>query len=239
MLLCRSPCFWYKVGVAPWWNSSVSSALFDHESYKWAKGFSGATFFKCQHFIFHCIRCKISDRWHLNGLILRTHSPVRDQGFESSHKIVSIFTLLFLFYGSIRLLATFKQVGLLSYFCASTSLARSTLWRRLRPGTQCLRFVSVFYWTEFSTVKQLGPSCHTSSPGGLLTNIDAMVEMTRPSYSGPGTWADADMLQVCRCVCMSVCVCSRSYVSDHLCFGVTVCLHASLWMFAWLYLSGH
>lgn len=36
-----------------------------------------------------------------------------------------------------------------------------------------------------------------SSPGGFLTNVDAMVELTRPEYSGPGSWADGDMLQVC------------------------------------------
>eukprot|EP00041_Stephanoeca_diplocostata_P012988 m.221034 g.221034 ORF g.221034 m.221034 type:complete len:207 (+) comp19178_c0_seq10:238-858(+) len=51
------------------------------------------------------------------------------------------------------------------------------------------------HWNDFRECP--GPRCHTSSPGGLLTNIDAMVEMTHPEYSGPGTWADADMLQVC------------------------------------------
>jgi len=34
-------------------------------------------------------------------------------------------------------------------------------------------------------------------PGGLLTDVDAMVTLTKPEYSGPGSWADADMLQVC------------------------------------------
>ena len=34
-------------------------------------------------------------------------------------------------------------------------------------------------------------------PGGLLTDVDAMVALTKPEYSGPGSWADADMLQVC------------------------------------------
>jgi len=34
-------------------------------------------------------------------------------------------------------------------------------------------------------------------PGGFLTDVDAMVQLTKPEYSGPGTWADADMLQVC------------------------------------------
>ena len=37
------------------------------------------------------------------------------------------------------------------------------------------------------------------SPGGLLTDIDAMVALTSPEDSGPGSWADADMLQVCNC----------------------------------------
>eukprot|EP00038_Savillea_parva_P010865 m.193374 g.193374 ORF g.193374 m.193374 type:complete len:481 (-) comp18907_c0_seq1:27-1469(-) len=43
----------------------------------------------------------------------------------------------------------------------------------------------------------LTPQCHKSTPGGLLTNIDAMVALTQPDDSGPGTWADADMLHVC------------------------------------------
>ena len=34
-------------------------------------------------------------------------------------------------------------------------------------------------------------------PGGVITNIDAMVRMTNLSYSGPGSWADADMMQLC------------------------------------------
>ena len=42
-----------------------------------------------------------------------------------------------------------------------------------------------------------GHQCNTSSPGGFLTNVDAMAEMTKPEYSGPGSWADADMLHVC------------------------------------------
>ena len=35
--------------------------------------------------------------------------------------------------------------------------------------------------------------CH----GGIITNIDAMVQMTNLSYSVPGSWNDADMLQLC------------------------------------------
>ena len=35
------------------------------------------------------------------------------------------------------------------------------------------------------------------APCGLITNIDAFVQMTNASYSGPGGWNDADMLQVC------------------------------------------
>lgn len=36
-------------------------------------------------------------------------------------------------------------------------------------------------------------------PGGLLTNIDSVVQMTNLSYNQPGTWNDADMLQICTC----------------------------------------
>jgi hypothetical protein len=35
-----------------------------------------------------------------------------------------------------------------------------------------------------------------SGAGGLLTDVDAMIALTKPEYSGPGSWADADMLQV-------------------------------------------
>ena len=37
------------------------------------------------------------------------------------------------------------------------------------------------------------------SPGGFITNVDAMVALTKPEYSGnsSGTWADGDMLMVC------------------------------------------
>ena len=34
-------------------------------------------------------------------------------------------------------------------------------------------------------------------PGGLLTNIDAAVEMTQLAYSVPGSWNDLDMLEIC------------------------------------------
>ena len=56
-------------------------------------------------------------------------------------------------------------------------------------------------------------------PGGLLTNIDSVVQLTHMNYSVPGSMNDADMLQVfcgvcvgyCRvyvgCCCMHVCVC--------------------------------
>ena len=29
------------------------------------------------------------------------------------------------------------------------------------------------------------------SPGGFLTDVDAMVALTKPQYSGPGSWARA------------------------------------------------
>eukprot|EP00038_Savillea_parva_P008429 m.176929 g.176929 ORF g.176929 m.176929 type:complete len:581 (+) comp14252_c0_seq1:36-1778(+) len=33
--------------------------------------------------------------------------------------------------------------------------------------------------------------------GGIISDIDAMIELTNLSYSGPGSWNDADMLQLC------------------------------------------
>ena len=37
----------------------------------------------------------------------------------------------------------------------------------------------------------------TSRSFGLIYNIDAMVAATNLSYSAPGSWNDADMLQIC------------------------------------------
>ena len=34
-------------------------------------------------------------------------------------------------------------------------------------------------------------------PGGIITNIDSVVQMTDSSYSTAGSWNDADMLQMC------------------------------------------
>jgi hypothetical protein len=34
-------------------------------------------------------------------------------------------------------------------------------------------------------------------PGGWITNLDSVVQMTDFGYSAPGSWNDADMLQVC------------------------------------------
>eukprot|EP00656_Telonema_subtile_P031596 TRINITY_DN3456_c0_g1_i1.p1 TRINITY_DN3456_c0_g1~~TRINITY_DN3456_c0_g1_i1.p1 ORF type:complete len:446 (+),score=71.67 TRINITY_DN3456_c0_g1_i1:145-1482(+) len=34
-------------------------------------------------------------------------------------------------------------------------------------------------------------------PGGFLTNIDAVLRMSQLNYSGPGSWNDLDMLQMC------------------------------------------
>ena len=61
------------------------------------------------------------------------------------------------------------------------------------------------HWQDFRTCGptpqcpgcKLTPACHKSGPGGLLTNVDAMVALTKPAYSGPGSWADGDMLHVC------------------------------------------
>eukprot|EP00054_Salpingoeca_dolichothecata_P019291 m.119815 g.119815 ORF g.119815 m.119815 type:complete len:432 (+) comp23198_c0_seq1:161-1456(+) len=45
-----------------------------------------------------------------------------------------------------------------------------------------------------------GPGDHcidAGSPCGMVTNIDAVVQMTKPDFAGSGGWNDADMLQVC------------------------------------------
>ena len=52
------------------------------------------------------------------------------------------------------------------------------------------------HWRSFADPCP-GPRCNSTGPGGLLTNIDAMVVMSKPEYSGVGSWADGDMLQVC------------------------------------------
>jgi alpha-galactosidase len=36
-----------------------------------------------------------------------------------------------------------------------------------------------------------------AEPGGMTTDVDSMVQMTQFNYSGPGSWNDADMVQVC------------------------------------------
>lgn len=38
---------------------------------------------------------------------------------------------------------------------------------------------------------------NAGAPCGVITNVDAVLAMTNLSYSGPGGWNDADMLQVC------------------------------------------
>jgi hypothetical protein len=40
------------------------------------------------------------------------------------------------------------------------------------------------HWSDFRDCP--GPRCHKSGPGGLLTDVDAMVALTKPEYSGPG-----------------------------------------------------
>ena len=34
-------------------------------------------------------------------------------------------------------------------------------------------------------------------PGGMITNLDAMVQMSHFDNAGAGAWNDADMLQIC------------------------------------------
>ena len=41
-----------------------------------------------------------------------------------------------------------------------------------------------------------GEKCN-GQKGGIITNIDSMVQLTRLFDSGPGSWNDADMLQLC------------------------------------------
>lgn len=48
------------------------------------------------------------------------------------------------------------------------------------------------HWGDFR-----GPAYKNSVPGGFITNVDSMVYLTNFSYSGPGSWNDADMLDVC------------------------------------------
>jgi len=38
---------------------------------------------------------------------------------------------------------------------------------------------------------------NAGAPCGMITNVDAIVAMTSSTYSAPGGWNDADMLQVC------------------------------------------
>ena len=42
-----------------------------------------------------------------------------------------------------------------------------------------------------------GVDKHGHGDWGILTNIDSMVEATQLNYSAPGSWNDADMLQLC------------------------------------------
>jgi hypothetical protein len=75
----------------------------------------------------------------------------------------------------------------------------------VKKYTNLFDFWYAEHWEDFRTCGpsatcpqcKLTPACHTSSEGGLLTDIDAMVQLTKPAYSGHGSWADADMLQVC------------------------------------------
>ena len=51
------------------------------------------------------------------------------------------------------------------------------------------RYTNTFdYW--------YGHGATASTHGGLLTDVDAMLTMTQLNYSVPGSWNDADMLQI-------------------------------------------
>lgn len=55
-----------------------------------------------------------------------------------------------------------------------------------------VNIVDNWYWgTDWSKCLDAGPPC------GMITNLDAIAQMTRPGYAAPGAWNDADMLQVC------------------------------------------
>ena len=51
--------------------------------------------------------------------------------------------------------------------------------------------VDSFYSEEADHCENAGPP-----PCGVLTNIDAVVQMTKPAFAQPGAWNDADMLEV-------------------------------------------
>lgn len=96
-------------------------------------------------------------------------------------------------------------------FGYSPPLTWSAQDRRTLANSLLVEFTNMFdfwyaeHWEDFRVCGPTAhcptcphtPQCHKSTPGGLLTNIDAMVALTKPSYSGPGSWADADMLHVC------------------------------------------
>ena len=45
----------------------------------------------------------------------------------------------------------------------------------------------------YSPYPRRRPNAH----GGIITDIDSMLQLTNLSDSGPGSWNDADMLQLC------------------------------------------
>jgi hypothetical protein len=48
-------------------------------------------------------------------------------------------------------------------------------------------------WVNSSWRGHFSHDCH----GGIITNIDAMLQMTKLNYSQPQSWNDGDMLQLC------------------------------------------
>ena len=51
-------------------------------------------------------------------------------------------------------------------------------------------------WDQWLCTHQANQTCGGWT-GGIISNIDSMVQLTNLSYSGPGSWNDADMLQLC------------------------------------------
>lgn len=53
--------------------------------------------------------------------------------------------------------------------------------------------MDTWYAPKYKGAECHGWTCH----GGVVTDIDSMVQMTNLAFSGPGSWNDADMLQLC------------------------------------------
>eukprot|EP01043_Picozoa_sp_COSAG02_P002482 COSAG02_NODE_57_length_43668_cov_118.217196_19_plen_612_part_00 len=57
--------------------------------------------------------------------------------------------------------------------------------------------ILVEYTNTFDSWYSPYPRARPNMHGGIITDIDSMIQLTDLSYSGPGSWNDADMLQLC------------------------------------------